>query len=370
MKKYLFAVLFLLICILSVNAFGAKWQNSLKPKGKSVTITVAEKGNSLYKIVIPDNPSENETKGGEALKKYLGQIFGAEFEIIRENEFKGQGKFISLGETRLLEKSGEKGSFDFSQDGYAIKEKNKNIYIFGGVWSGPLNGVYALLEEDLGCRFWTKLKDDTIPAIKNGKLSFVPRAFNPAFITRGPENCEMLDAEYIEKNRLRSYDAYGFCHTSFNYVSVNDFETNPERFGMEKGERVVHQLCWSDPAVVDIITLCMKQAAAQRNKRINVSPMDGWPLCDCPKCNALDIPEGTKAASYINALNTVCERMEEEYPDVKIVALAYLDYVTPPKTIKPHKNLTIMCCSDSSDWSCLSAIMRKQENSKKISVHG
>ena len=350
MKKIYILICLIFACFFCLPySFGITWKNSLKPKGETVSINLTQREQYCFDIVIPANPNEYEIKAGDVLAKYLKQIFNIDFKIFKENQKYGN-KFISLGETKLLEYSNLKDNIFLNEDGYAIKEKNGNVYIFGGIWTGPLNGVYALLEEDLGCRFWTKLHDDSIPKIKTGKLVFSPRVFNPRFITRGPTNSEMFDGLYIEQNRFRSYDAYGFCHTAFTYVSQNDFENHPEQFAMRGGVRYPDQLCWSNPANIDIITNCVINLAKSGVKRINISPMDGIPLCECPLCSSLDSAQGTKAASYIQALNTVCERIEKDYPFVKIFGLAYLDYVTPPKSIKPHKNITVQICSDSSDW--------------------
>lgn len=348
MKKLIF--IFILLFIFSFSVFGEEWFNSLKPVGNSQTVTFSKDGKSLYTIVIPNNDYK---EAGEYLSHYLYLIFGVKAEVVNQKEFKANTNFISIGNTLIFNLLSNYNRNDLNSDGYIIGLKDNNILIYGKNPIGTLNGVFALLEEDLGCRFWTQNtygSEETIPQIKDGKLSFVPRKFSPAFITRSPSYENFSDENYIKKNRFHKYDAYGFCHTIFNYIDKNSFKEHPELFGMEDGKRVPHQLCWSNPQVLDMILNKTKELAQKGILTQAIMPEDTEKLCGCDECNRLDIPEGSKSATYINALNTILERLTPEFPDLHIVALAYHDYVTPPKNIKPHKNLTVMICSDSCDW--------------------
>ncbi|MBQ7258257.1 MAG: DUF4838 domain-containing protein [Abditibacteriota bacterium] len=361
MKRIGFIILIFLLC---VSCFS--WTNSLKPKGKSYSIDIQN-----IQILIPDKPLPTEIRAGEDLSKYLSQIYGKDFKVIKEEEYK-EGNFISLGKTKAFYESGF-SNIKLELEGYGIETKDNNLYIFGGERRGPIYGVYALLEEDLGCRFWTRKKDYTIPTIKGTKLSFVPREYNPPFDTRHPGAEEAFDEDFAFINRANPLSQISFeaghylkfptelgnntdntwiCHTSFNFVTADMFDEHPEYFGEYDGVRKAwSQLCWSNQDVIDITTKKLIQFIKDTNADIvGLSPQDGTPLCDCEKCRALDEKEGTKAATLFKALNEIIERTNEVYPNVKILTLAYLDYVKAPKTIKPNKNILIFVCSDNSDW--------------------
>lgn len=336
-----------IIFLLAIGiSFAMEWHNSLTPKGQSKTITFSQGTKALYTVVYDKSMSD---KGAAELCQYLGKIFGAEPKYLCETEFDGKTKYISLGNTELFKN--ENIATDTGEDGYSIQEKNNNIYITGKNEQSVYFGIYAILEEDLGYRLWSqKERAERIPNIKDGKLTFVPRDFTPAFITRSPSYEDFSDKVYIDKNRFHKYDAYGGVHTSFSYVSPDNFKEHPEWFSFLDGKRIQEQLCWSNPQVIDMICEKAKKLAKEGHLNLAISPEDTDRLCDCEECNRLDIPNGTKAATYINTLNTVLERLTEEFPDLHIIALAYHDYITPPKTIKPHKNLSIMMCSDCCDW--------------------
>ena len=338
MKKQ---ILFLFILFLSVNVFA--YQKTLTPVGKTKSFELS----NINAIIIPEKSTDNLKKSAEDLKKYLSQIYSVDFVVLPDSN--ANNHFISIGDTEQFKICGLKA--DLNADGYSIQYKDGNIFIFGGYLSGAENGVYALLEEDLGCRFWDNRGSETIPVINSKEIKFVPRDYNPPFITRDPWSYEKAGEDYGRRNRLRGYGAWGFVHTSFTYVPESNFEAHPEWFSMVKGKREPKQLCYSNPEVIDQIYNFLKSYMdAYDFESYAVSPQDGHPLCDCPVCNELDEKEGTKAATLIKALNTVCERLEKDHPNKKLVTLAYLDYITPPKTIKPHQNLIIQICSDCADW--------------------
>ncbi|MBQ0105069.1 MAG: DUF4838 domain-containing protein, partial [Armatimonadetes bacterium] len=346
MKKSIF--LLSVLIFFSVCAFCGEWHNSLKPEGRAVSFAFAEKGKATCDIVIPEKNTVKEKEAAQDLAIWLGKIFGCNFRVCPENERETK-KFISVGNTDILKKNGIKKNYMYN-DGYAINIKGAGLYLFGDDNNGVLNAVYALLEEDMGCRFWNRWGEVSIPKIRNS-VQIVPRTYNPPFLVKAPTTAEMNDQTFIKENRIHSYSAHGFAHTSFNYVSPDNFEAHPEWFSEINGERVAHQLCWSSEDVINLVTENLKKnIEAFHAESYNITPMDGYPLCECEKCRALSEKEGTKAAPYIKALNKVAENIEKEYPDTHIVAFAYLDYVTPPKTIKPHRNITVMVCSDSHDW--------------------
>ena len=41
------------------------------------------------------------------------------------------------------------------EEGYDIEQRRANLVLTGGSTRGIINAVYALLEEDLGCRWYT-----------------------------------------------------------------------------------------------------------------------------------------------------------------------------------------------------------------------
>ena len=344
MKKILFVVLVLAI---AVTCFGAKWENSLKPQGKEVSVPITK----ATAIIISKDAKENEVLASKDLAEFLGKIYNVDIKVLNDTD-KISGNFISLGDTKQF-KSSKIALPSLNADGYSIINKNNNIYINGGWRSGATTGVYALLEEDLGCRFWTCLGDDTYPTISTKKIVFVPRSYNPSFLTRYT-NADVYEEseDWQRKNRAMPWRKEGGCHTVFNYVPVSNFETHPEWFSEYDGVRQPKQVCWSNKEMVDLMTKNAIEALRKSGQNILcISPRDGIPCCACAECEAYDKAHGnTKCASLIRGMNHIAKEVKKEFPNCLVQTLAYLDTINPPENMVLEDNLGIVLCSDSCDW--------------------
>jgi len=133
-----------------------QWQNSLKPKGEPAgEITLAAGGKTEYVIVIPESATTQEQKAAEELQQWLGEMTGAEFAIVSDAQ-PPQDKEISVGRTsRLAAANLAIANKDLGDEGYAIAVKGDRLFLTGGKKRGPIYAVFAFLEEDLGCRWYT-----------------------------------------------------------------------------------------------------------------------------------------------------------------------------------------------------------------------
>ncbi|MBQ7256708.1 MAG: DUF4838 domain-containing protein [Abditibacteriota bacterium] len=364
-------VLIILLLIIGISLFAedinikpnAKWQNSLKPKGDAITITISKDNKADIVIIKPFNATSQEEKASSDLSFFLSKMTGVEIPLIKDSEYK-EGKYISVGNTSFFRQSEySKISDKLESEGLAIHGDENCLYLFGGKRRGPLYAVYTFLEEDNGFRFWTKDRAEDYIPISN-VISFVPRYYNPPFEIRDPWVVQSQDTSFVLLNKLNahnliakeyggSYESYGgLAHTCFIYADPNVlFNEHPEWFSMRDGQRGSGQICWSNEEVLKYIANRVIELKKENDfECFNISPNDGIPLCDCPECSKLDNEEGTKAASMIKGLNYICDIVNKEYPDLKIMTLAYLDYKKAPKTIRPNKNIIIRVCADEHDW--------------------
>ena len=135
------------------------WVNALKPAGAtSSELILASNGKTAYRIVVPSCPTSQEIKAATDLQHWLRKMTAAEFVIVAESDsFVATGREISIGNTTLLQQAEiPQKQVDLADEGYAIGVDGKRLYILGGRRRGPIYGVYALLEEDLGCRWYAR----------------------------------------------------------------------------------------------------------------------------------------------------------------------------------------------------------------------
>jgi alpha-glucuronidase len=118
-------------------------------------LTLAEGGRSQYVIVVPENGSPSTRYGAEELQRFLHQMTGVELPI-RSDQSPLSAREIVLGPNAHLQPIGVDIDFDaLGAEGYRIKTKGHHLIIAGGDLRGTLYGVYCLLEDHLGCRWFT-----------------------------------------------------------------------------------------------------------------------------------------------------------------------------------------------------------------------
>ena len=83
---------------------------------------------------------------------------------------------------------------------------------------------------------------------------------------------------------------------------------------------------------------------------VDININDDKRYCECEKCKAVYRQYGAVSAPLVLLINRVCEAVEDDYPDVKIMTEAYTYVTKPPVGLTMHKNslvrvITIQNCS-------------------------
>lgn len=342
------------------------WQNSLKPAGRpDGEIHLASQGRTGYVIVLPAKPTTQDEKAAADLAHWLHAMTGATFRIVSDATAPSRRE-ICLGHTSRLASAGlsnlAKGLGD---EGYAIAVRGERIFLAGGRLRGPIYAVYALLEEDLGLR-WYSIGTETIPHRPTVTFRPVPRRYVPPLMIRDPFYAAAFDGTWSLRNRTNSPSApvpkeWGghatyalFVHTFNTLVPPGEyFEAHPEYFMLNvDGKRNPQQLCTTNEDVIRIATESTLRFLREKpdSRVISVSKNDGGGTCVCERCKALDDAEGTNAAALLYMVNRIAEKVEAEFPDVLVCTLAYLETVKPPKTMRPRPNVAMQLCTDNCMW--------------------
>lgn len=358
----------LLSLAFGVHVFAAEetmWRNSLKPHGKADRVlTLAHRGRTGYKLLLSATPTTQDEKAAEELQHWLSEMTGAQLPIVQETWLsRFSPRCISIGETKCLRKSKIAGaSENLGDEGYRIAVKGKRLFLWGGRTRGAINAVFALLEEDLGCRWYTH---DHARIPKYETLSFAPmqRTYTPALKLRDPFYFVSFNEEWSLRNRTNAPAAkvreewgggidYGsqMVHTFHALLPPEKyFEEHPEYFMMDaNGNRNPHQLCTTNPDVVRLVIEEVRRYIKESpyTELVSVSKTDGGQTCLCENCKSLDDAEGSNMAALLHLVNKVAQDIEQDYPHVAISTLAYLETIGVPKTFRPAKNVVIRLCND------------------------
>ena len=105
-------------------------------------------------IVVPQQASETETYAAKELSDYIFKINGVRLTVCTD-ETPQQEKEICLGDTNREPEGVEEP--ELYNDGYWLLNQDDKLFIAGDNDRGVLYGVYGLLEEVFGCRFYTAL---------------------------------------------------------------------------------------------------------------------------------------------------------------------------------------------------------------------
>lgn len=329
----------------------AEWQNSLKPKGEpaKLPLPLVVDGKPAAGILCPENANSNDKVAAQELQKWIKEITGATLQIYYGG---APGRNIII---RTDDRLGD--------EGYWLRAKDVHVLLWGGSKRGLMNGVFALLEEDLGCRFYTK---DSIMLPKTNTLVIAPpeRRYAPQLKLRDPFYSCAFDPEWSLRNRANAPHAnvpeeYGghvdydgmFVHTAEQIIPPDKyFKTHPEYFAqLKNGERSTAQLCTTHPEVAKLAIEYVKEVLRKNSNTeiVSISKNDNTTVCHCERCEKLRTEEGSDMANQLTLVNQVAEAVETDFPKVTIDTLAYLVTIQVPKTMRPRKNVAIRLCNDS-----------------------
>lgn len=336
------------LALLTGNSM-AEWQNALKPVGESTgQFMVVKDGQPLVGIMCPKQATTQDKKAAVDLQTWIKEITGATLEI---SFGKARGKMILIRTDPTL-----------GNEGYAITNRVDQLLLAGGKTRGVINAVYALLEEDLGCRFYASASI-RLPKTNTLVINPINRRYQPSLKLRDPFYSCAFDPEWSLRNRTcapsaRVPEEFGgrmdydgmFVHTAEKMVPpAKYFATHPDYFAqLPDGTRSTAQLCATHPAVAQLAIEFVKQVlkANPHAELVSVSKNDNTTVCHCERCAKLRAEEGSDMANQLILVNRVAEAIETEHPDVTIDTLAYLVTIQVPKTIRPRKNVAIRLCND------------------------
>ncbi|NLF67722.1 MAG: DUF4838 domain-containing protein [Candidatus Anammoximicrobium sp.] len=326
-------------------------------------LVLADGGQSAYRIVVADDASPSTRHGAEELQMFLQQITGAKLPIVSDREPLGAQEII-LGDNAHLRQLGVQIDFPaLGREGYVIRTAGQRLVIAGGAQRGNLYGVYGLLENHLGCRWFTP-EVSRIPKTPRLVIGLIDEQQIPVLEYREPFTFDCFDGDWCARNRMNSssgrleakhggkvmFGSGFFCHTFANLVPpAKYFKEHPEYFSLVGGKRQdgYAQLCCTNEDVIRLCTEGILQGMKAHPEAFvfSVSQNDTDKHCECDRCQALAKQEGSQMAPVLALVNRVAEAAEKEFPDKAVETLAYQWTRRPPKTLRPRPNVIIRLCS-------------------------
>ena len=314
-------------------------------------IILAKNKKTDYRIIIAADAAPSVIHGAEELKRFLGEISGADFIIDTDRSKQTESEI-------LVGRSSHFDALDtgiclrcLGDEGLYLKTVGKTVVIAGSDVRGAMYGVYQLLDEYLGCRWFTE------------DVSFIPK-----LEYRDPYFYGYYDGDWFARNRMNAksasltplmggkVDYHRFVHSMSELIPQEEYgDSHPEYYCLRykddgTSERLSHsysQPCLTNPEVLEIAKKNVRKILDENpNCQImSVSQNDNYLFCQCDACKAVDEEEGSHAGTLIRFVNAIAEDIEKDYPNVAIDTLAYQYTRKPPKHVVPRPNVIVRLCS-------------------------
>jgi len=367
-------------------------------------IVIAEDGRARAVIVTADKPTKVVQFAAAELQTHLLKSTGARLEILGEGGLKADDprSRISVGDTRIAAAHGHRTS-EMAPESTRVVAAGKDLILIGGDRgefdlvrhpgnaNGTLYAVYDFLQNEVGVRWlWPGDAGTVIPKRPTLRVRVFHRDFEPPLIQRNirfgardwggyvaklgmtpakRKNFIEGFATWARRRRLGRRAQFRFGH-AYNFWLKKYGKEHPDWFAMmPDGKRVTPErpypnlerakLCVTNSELLDFIAQQGMEYLEKHPDVLSFSacPNDSRGYCMCPKCKALDPPEGVKdemnypgvrkmmypslSDRYVWFWNQLAERMGDRYPGRFIGAYAYSNYRFPPLRENPSNRIII-----------------------------
>lgn len=291
---------------------------------------------SEFSIVTAKEPVSSVQNAATDLCRLIRFATGYELPIVSDDEKTDHA--IILGETSLDCDKIKSARGEVKDDGYALLERDGDLFISGATARGTMNGVYSFLEDYLGMRFYS----DTFTHVRAEYVKSVPAGqytvFTPAFAGRynWTVSGETNNQRYAKRTKS----------TSIKYAGSHNLGTLSNT-----GDGFSRQPCLSDKKVFDTVleNLCSQIDKKPNKTFFHINQNDGGAFCKCAECTAKNkAAGGTAMGSLLMFINDIAAAVKERYPDREIDILTYAYKETTimpdPEVVKPADNVIIVLC--------------------------
>ncbi len=310
------------------------------------------------------------------LQAYVEQITGAKLPLVASSKDAGDRPAIVLEVVAAVPGASKRAT---GRQAYRIRTEGARLTLTAATPLGLHHAVYGLLEDHLGCRFYTFRRSglrylgpghEIVPERPTLSLEGVDDFQEPAFANRGVIFW-MGSYPYILKNRgigepaRHVSGALAAGHNFYKLLPPKDvkkkgklvakglFAEHPEFYplGRDGQRRPTWSMgvCGTSEQLPAFLADALRRQIEQARQRGKFDPElplsaaqgDGFTGCRCDACRKLVRQQQSEAAPLILMLNRTLERLGRTHPDVKLITFAYFQTLDAPRTLRPHENLWI-----------------------------
>lgn len=295
-------------------------------------INLVENGKSDYVIVIPAEADANIASASKELSEFLYSASGVKLAVVKDGNFMGGDKFISLGDTSLFASSGIKLTDAIGQTGYILKRIGNSLYIGANKSFGIIDGVYDMLSYTVDYECYASdevyVKQSSVVPLLDFDEKFKPN------VDVRTHNLKEIREDKIYRQRMKLQDAseswIAKGHTTIgSFLPLEDYQKDhPEWYGTTGGK----QICFASGLRENNDKYGMRAELVKRmeeyidmvktRNNIQIGIEDNWVQCECDLCVAAKQKYGNYAGLQLEFTNQCAEDIDEwlsvNYPDREI----------------------------------------------------
>ncbi|NLS93816.1 MAG: DUF4838 domain-containing protein [Planctomycetaceae bacterium] len=334
----------------------------ISPQARAANLVLASQGKTNFVIVLPSEPASPVSTAANELQSHLQKVTGVELPIVADDKVPSGTPMIVVGPCRqLAQLVPDLDVESLGYDGIVMKTVGDNLILAGQGPRGTLYAVYVFLEDAVGCRWWTS-QEGFVPDKPVLEIPPLDVRYAPPLRYREAFYRDVFDGVTAARFKLNGHhhgvsDEYGghyrfvgFVHTFFPFLPpAKYFEAHPEWYSEINGKRTADrsQLCLTNEEMrKEMVKVVLERLRSDPGAGfISISQNDWHGQCQCQACRAVEAEEGSPSGPLIRFVNAVAEEVEKEFPEVLVETLAYQYTRTPPKLVKPRKNVVVRLCS-------------------------
>ncbi len=344
-------------------------------------ITIGQKNIDGYTIVVTNPDNANMVFAAEELQKYVKMASDAELEIVNVSSDAEYQITLLEDETDTL-----------GDDGFSITVVDNQLRIMGGALRGTMYGVYELIEEYIGYRFYgyydSEIFEATAVNIPEGltDVQIPDSLYRNNSIT--PFHNEYTYNSVVKRKLSGSTTAHSLNDAKYGY-GISRLHSNAHSFdffagddcfvvGEEYGNKVFKHCLTDfkiyedeDDDVIDgVISKKSTYQAVLENMIMRIdariaaggvigkditeiscsyAAFNQFCTCKAPRgqtgrCNDITKEEGTYAGTLVAFVNKIEEEITARYPGIRVITNAYGETKVPPKIRSLNEDVVLLYC--------------------------
>ena len=311
---------------------------------------ILQNGQTQYSLVIPAAADANVMQGASDIMNYFAEATGVTLPIVQDSEvtYTADAKYISLGQTSLLEEAGITLNESLGRDGFQILTKGKTVFISGGdTGYGTMYGAIEFLSLLLGFEYYfldyyvIDRNVATVP-LMNYNILEIP-TFERRLATQSSEINRFFRMRNLNEGFLMVNGAA--FHNEFYWFDADQRAENPD-WVASNGMQICYNANGNTESREKMMDAAFERlkSTLQQNPDpdvdyVNISAPDNVSFCSCSACAAINAQYGANSASVILFLNELNQLIREWFDteegapykrDLTLTFLAYHSMVAPP----------------------------------------